>query len=125
LLAFYEEHPEARIGRKHSPETRRKIGQARFSRLTVSCEWCGLPVEVNLWRYNANGGKAFCSLGHSAAFKALRHRFGLDAPRPLIVARLRELNRGWPNTWERLEKVGAQIGAREPEIEAVLLEALG
>jgi hypothetical protein len=105
-----------------------KLGCAAYcrksedARVYLPCYWCGEVLSTTPYRAAAYE-RRYCCKAHSC--KGMQHvKRRPDTPRPLIVARLRELNKGWPNTFERLEKVGQQIGAREPEILEVLAQDL-
>lgn len=95
------------------------IRRGAAMRVIRPCGWCGAPVS-RVPSEAARLPRSYCDLSHCNRDRNYRLHHGTDAPRPFIVQRLTELNRGYPNTYERLEKIGAQIGAREPEIFAVM-----
>ena len=113
------------------PALRAKIARALERSVEVPCGWCGEVVERKPHRLRQR--KPFCSRVHSG--KYTRHMTCRpDEPRPLIVDRLWQLTEArlkplrerdrqgvlLANSYEHVERVGQEIGAREPEILAVL-----
>lgn len=106
-------------------ETRKKQAEARRSGSFCPCVWCGAPRYVHLCDQKIGQGK-FCSHSHAATYHAYLNRHGIDAPRPVILQRLRQLfdqrlPHGTPITLERLEKIGEEIGAGESEYLTLIL----
>jgi hypothetical protein len=104
-----------------------KLEIAIRTRFQLPCVWCGELLWVAPHHYRENPNRACCG-SHGALHRSFRERMGYDAPRPLILAKLRDLLRehpykALPFTRETLEKAGATIGAGEPEIIEVMLEA--
>jgi hypothetical protein len=126
LHRWKQEHPDE--ARKFSQEAAKRAHDSmrgvRRNARAVNCEWCGRemirpPCHIDTYCYCNRQCK-----GKTQTWRSLHQ----GEPRPLIVERLRSLM-VHPNgirianpTYEQLEKAGAAIGAREPEIEAVLLE---
>jgi transposase len=100
---------------------RAEIGRRQRTRVMVACEWCGVGIE-RIPYYIQHCAYHCCSKECRSPARSFHQRGLATTPRPLIVEKLRELNWGWPYTYERLEKVGKQIGAREPEILELVLE---
>lgn len=114
-----------------------KSAVARRASVSIPCGWCGINVErwpSRLERYKY----ICCNASHRSKLVCLRTHHGPDAPRPLIVEKLKALaeeryarvnvsvdprtsrtTRLAP-TPEQLAKVAPEIGARQPEIDAVL-----
>jgi hypothetical protein len=120
-------------GRK---QARKHVSKRAAARVTtpeeVPCSWCGAPMpRVTAERRR----RAFfaCSASHRNYY-AWHCRLREGEPRPLIVDRLQQLSEERlkrlrdrnpdgtlrPPSWEQLEKLAEEIGAREPEIMEVL-----
>lgn len=117
-------------------KSRQKSAATQMRRKRHPCCWCGLEIERKLSSLAARR-TICCGYSHSASHRNhVRHR-GPNAPRPLITEALwklaekdkptRERVRSGPGigTWlphtpERLLKLGENIGARMPEVEAVI-----
>jgi hypothetical protein len=122
----------ARAGKPMPTETRQRISNALKKRVWCVCAWCGKAFQRQPWRA-VKGEYRACSSACVGYYRHFLRKHGPDAPRPVIVEKLTALvkekagmlrerdskDRRRPNTWEQIEKVGAEIGAREPEIEAV------
>ena len=92
---------------------RREYYAAR--RQTRPCEWCGAPITRSP---SAFGQHAACDISHAGYARWWRR--DQCRPRPLLVQRLRDLCRDRRLTYENVAKQAGKIGAREPEILAVL-----
>lgn len=120
-------------GRKQSRQHRQRIKDAKAVHpVDVPCAWCGVAVP-RITAERKRRSFSACSPAHRSAY-AWHLRRGENAPRPLIadhlhklcqerLKRLRERNSDGtlrPPTWEQLEKLAEEIGAKDLEIWAVL-----
>lgn len=125
--------PGSKSGRKLSNEELSKLqeGLREYRRkyhpiVDVPCWWCGEPCPTSP-SHRAASPRRFCDNVHMGKGFAWTRWRG-DAPRPLILDRLRDLlreepYRALPFTWVTAEKAAATIGAGEAEIAAVLTES--
>jgi len=88
--------------------------------LTKPCSWCGEPVTRTQRKVPHYGCKEVaCDRSHAARIGNHR-RLRPGEPRPVIREKLAALCVKGPFTWEAIERLGAPLGAEEPEILAVL-----
>jgi len=116
----------SRIGQRRPAASIQKFRQSMRTRFQIHCSWCGDPVWTVPHEYKEQPYQGCCR-SHGALHRRFRERSGPNAPRPLIVDRLRELLRqepykALPLIYETVEKAGATIGAGEAEIIEVLME---
>lgn len=105
----------ALLGRRHSAEHRRRNGMAHRKRETRACRWCGRTISRKPSSFPVPPERTCCSRSCTRWHRSHLRR-DPEAPRPLIVERLRALLAAERRTYERAERLGAEIGAGEPEI---------
>ncbi len=103
-----------------------KAARARKKPYVITrCAWCAKDVLRKPSEY-ARHTRSYCN--NACSWKGVAHfHYRPEDPRPLILARLRELfatslPHGTPMTLERLEKVGEAIGAGDAEYFELLME---
>lgn len=104
----------------HSPEAIRRLALSLQRSETRRCCWCGASVTKIPSAFRTE--RVYCSLSCSAY-----HRWHLrrdpEAPRPLLLEKMRDALGKGRVTGERLERLAEEIGAGDPEIIAVMMSA--
>lgn len=118
--ARHRETMEAGIRkRSENQEWRRNNGLAHRKKEERLCQWCGETVVRVPSLFRVPPERTYCC--RSCANRHFHHnRQTPEEPRPLILGRLLAALDNGPATAERLERLAARVGARDPELLAVV-----